>query len=333
MLQLVQPSYVQAGKHCLFSGMKDISNYHGFKTNESDIFFYCQGMRFKYNESLKGSQRRFSEKLMLRPGEEYANEFARRLSATLHIFQCDNSQKTHEIIRSVLYDKKPVMVLAEPNILNYHPRQVNINIIGDYHCLVIYGIDEEENKYFIGDNYVVAHDRKICAHTDWIPIYTICNNIKGLFWLDTFPKTQDAHKVERSIVENINEFLLLEENQYGITGSRALDLCMCELPIYANINPEQKELIIMDFLYWLNAHFLCIFHYLEEYFSQKSNNDDECLVKESEKFRKKWGEFSVSLLRKCYIDDNFEGISQQGRHLLKEQEDYLKQIMKYLRNE
>lgn len=135
------------GKHCQTTALKSVLDYHGLHLSEEMLLGLGGGVGFIY----------WYMKLMPSPfiGTRYGkvDEFllnvCKRIGAEATIFQTTSAEKGYKELKKILREGEPVYVFVDMPYLPYLALPEMAHFGG--HSVVIFGLDECENRVYISD--------------------------------------------------------------------------------------------------------------------------------------------------------------------------------------
>jgi hypothetical protein len=190
------------GKHCQTAALKNVLDYHGLHLSEEMLLGLGGGIGFIY----------WYMKRMPSPfigtrygkGEEFLIKICERIGGKATIFQTMSIRKGHEQLKNILCDGEPVYVFVDMPYLPYLALPEIAHFGG--HTIVVFGIDEEENKVYISDrgkNYVTSSIEDLKkARSSKFPPFPAKNKILKI----KYPST--IGNLEKGIKESIMDCCL-----------------------------------------------------------------------------------------------------------------------------
>jgi len=135
------------GKHCQTTALKSALDYHGLHLSEEMLFGLGGGVGFIY-WYMKSMPAPF---VGTRYGkvEEFLLNICKRIGAEASIFQTASIEKGHDELKKFLRQGEPAYVFVDMPYLPYLALPEVAHFGG--HAVVVYGLDEEENKVYISD--------------------------------------------------------------------------------------------------------------------------------------------------------------------------------------
>ncbi len=135
------------GKHCQTTALKSLLDYNGLHLSEEMLFGLGGGVGFIY-WYMKNMPSPF---IGTRGGkvEEFLLNCCQRIGAEASIFQTASAQKGHEELKKLLRQGEPAYVFVDMPYLSYLALPEIAHFGG--HAVVVYGLDETENKAYISD--------------------------------------------------------------------------------------------------------------------------------------------------------------------------------------
>ncbi len=135
------------GKHCQTTALKSVLDYHGLHLSEEMLLGLGGGVGFIY----------WYMKLMPSPFigtrygkvEEFLLSTCKRIGADATIFQTTSVEKGYQELKKILREGEPVYVFVDMPYLPYLALPEMAHFGG--HAVVVFGLDEQENKVYISD--------------------------------------------------------------------------------------------------------------------------------------------------------------------------------------
>jgi len=136
------------GKHCQTSALKAILEFHSLKIKEEMLLGLGGGIGFIY----------WYMKVMPCPfigtrtggnNEAFLMRIAEGIGAKAYLFETSSSKKGYEEIKHILRQGEPAYTFVDMAYLPYMAMPEEAHFGG--HTIVVYGIDEEEDKVYISD--------------------------------------------------------------------------------------------------------------------------------------------------------------------------------------
>lgn len=135
------------GKHCWTTALKNVLDYHGLNLSEEMLFGLGGGLGFIY----------WYMKLMPAPfigcrygkGAEPLIDTCKRIGARADVFETTSIKKGHEELKKLLREGEPAFIFVDMAYLPYMVLPEVAHFGG--HTIVVYGLDEEENKVYVSD--------------------------------------------------------------------------------------------------------------------------------------------------------------------------------------
>ena len=135
------------GKHCWTTSLKGVLGYHGLHLSEEMLFGLGGGLGFIY----------WYMKLMPAPfiggrygrGTEPLTNTLSRIGAEGTILETTSAEKGHRELKKLLGEGEPAIVFVDMPYLPYLVLPEVAHFGG--HTIVVYGLDEEENRVYISD--------------------------------------------------------------------------------------------------------------------------------------------------------------------------------------
>lgn len=342
MKHIIRNIKVSTGKHCLFSSFQDIAICYGYDMTESDLFFICNGLYSEYCNKDKSIDRKPSSNLSLYSGEKYAELFSEFIDAKLHLSTARSNEEDLSKLYGVLVKDRPLLVLIDPKSLYYHPRHNQMDAVDDSHTIMLYGINTEEDCVYIGDPYIVNNDGSISNYSGVFPQDVFLKNARGYAWFENEKaKKIDKELILNSMTRSIKDYLAggIEEDSY--VGQTGMLECIKDIQILEKMDSKSLEGACIDLLYWLTAHFFCIFDYIPDIIKKHLDNDIDNFneyFSMLEKVKLRWRDFSLKLLKIAYSGEksNISEVIEIGTTIIKKQEiilwEIVGQVEKSLRN-
>lgn len=135
------------GKHCQTTALKSILEYHGLHLSEEMLFGLGGGVGFIYWYMKKmpvpfiGTR---NSKV-----DEFVIKICKRIGAEATLWKTNSTKKSYEEIKKILRSGDPVYVFVDMAYLPHMALPSEAHFGG--HAVVVFGIDEQENKVYIAD--------------------------------------------------------------------------------------------------------------------------------------------------------------------------------------
>ena len=144
---IVQEFNQFGGKHCQTTALKNIFAYHGLHISEEMLLGLGGGIGFMY-WYMKRMQAPF---IGCRDGkvDEFTLTICKRIGVDAEIFQTSSEKKAYYELKELLKQGKPVNIFVDMVYLPYFALPEEAHFGG--HAIVVYGIDEINNKVYISD--------------------------------------------------------------------------------------------------------------------------------------------------------------------------------------
>lgn len=136
------------GKHCQTTALRNILAYHGHHISEEMLLGLGGGLGFMYWYT----KRMTSPFIGSRYGgkdEVFLTNICERIGAECIIFQTTSIRKGHEELKKLLREGMPAYAFVDMAYLPYLALPEDAHFGG--HTVVIFGVDEEEDKVYISD--------------------------------------------------------------------------------------------------------------------------------------------------------------------------------------
>ena len=146
--KLLVPDFKQfGGKHCQTAALKNVLDHHGLHFSEEMLFGLGGGIGFIYWYT----KRMPAPFIGSRGGkrEDFLIDICHRIGAAASITQTSSSNKGHDELRKLLRDNEPAIVFLDMAYLPYMALPEEAHFGG--HTVVVYGLDEQENRVYISD--------------------------------------------------------------------------------------------------------------------------------------------------------------------------------------
>ena len=237
ILDKVQP---QKGKSCIFSALAVLFQQFGY--SETDLFFLTDELNIKYrinDYDPQNPEHSYLGQLYLST-KDILEVISRRL-CKMHIFENNNSDNLHTEIAKAFSVGSPIFLHLDTGKLTYH--NIYKENEGRQHCIIIYGIDRPNDKYFIIDSHIRDYCSDIHVYKGPIPQDEVKSSFNLYAWIDTKKCLAiDKRAIVNNMLENINTFTRggqLDDEIY--TGINALRKYIGDLVMLKN-TPEDTFL-------------------------------------------------------------------------------------------
>ncbi len=135
------------GKHCQTAALRNILAYHGYDLSEEMLLGLGGGLGFIYWYMKQMSSPfigfRFGGK-----NEIFMVNICERIGAEGILFQTTSTRKGYEELKSLLREGRPAYVYAD---MAYLPYMASEDMHFGGHAVVVFGVDEQEDKVYISD--------------------------------------------------------------------------------------------------------------------------------------------------------------------------------------
>ncbi len=204
------------GKHCQTTALKSVLDYHGLYLSEDMLLGLGGGVGFIY----------WYMKLMPSPfigtrygkGEEFLLSICKRIGADATMFQTTSVEKGYQELKKILREGEPVYLFVDMPYLPYLALPEMAHFGG--HVVVVFGLDERENKVYISDRgkkgvTVTIEDLKK-ARGSKFPPFPAKNKILRIKYPSKIKNLEEGIKV--AIKECCTNMLQPPINNIGLTG-------------------------------------------------------------------------------------------------------------------
>jgi len=303
MESMIKAINVSAGINCMFATLQDVARTYGGNYFEPDLYFLCDGLHMTYDLSKEGLLIKLSEKMSMHNAQVHAGIFAEKTSSGMTVLEDLSEDSVRRAIKKCLENNNPVFISVSQLELDYHYRFPNASTIALHHILAVYGINTDTDEVYIGDSNILDNYGNIKCYTGWYPFSKIIKGIMGLLWFEGLPSGGvPREKVNRYAAEGLRKFVYAKPDKGFLYGQTAFRKSISELVNYAGIDSSSMETLCLDVLFWLNAHYFCVFDFLKSVLKRSELPEDETTRVEAEldDVFSKWRRFTLSITKACY---------------------------------
>lgn len=307
------------GLHCLYSSIYNIFKYLGLSYQEHEIFFLCNGFKFK----LAGENEILFDNLLEQISMDYKqqlNLLTDRLNQPLQWFSCaKESFNNFNDIYCYLKKGLPILAFLDASILKYHILENPHPNLGA-HSLIIYGIDMENRCIFIADSFVTDYSNKISTYKTKISFQDFKNHFMG-YAVFGYPENEiNDEKIYQYCCDDLNEY---NHNENIRTGHAVLNHTIKCIKYYLE---EKKINNLIPLVFLLKAYFFMVLPYFGNMIEDcQANYEDlkEYLKKEIDLLKTEW----LSFFMRCLSYDEKKGVCERiiesGIQVTKRQEKFI----------
>jgi hypothetical protein len=188
------------GKHCQTGALKNILDYHKLHLSEEMLLGLGGGIGFIY-WYMKGMSSPFVGGRFGGKGEIFLVNICRRIGAEANLFQTTSVKRGHEQLKKILDKGEPAYLFVDMAYLPYFAVPETAHFGG--HTIVVFGLDEKEDKVYIsdrGNNFVTITIEELKkARNSKFPPFPPKNKILNI----KYPSK--IGNLEKGIIEGIKE--------------------------------------------------------------------------------------------------------------------------------
>ena len=282
---------LRVGKNCMLSSVRDILKFNNINMSESDIYFICKGFRFQiYWKNKIHSISDFFRYDLYGHISTNLSCFFRCKVTVRKILSCAE-------IKSLLYNRIPVIYIMDPRIVPYNNRTLNPTGQQEMHSAVLYGFNEKESCYLVADSTIADDTGYIFCDKTLIDQTFLHNNVKGFLYLTSVNNIFiEKRRMQVALYETIKAFLFPHRNKSICEGVDAINYVIEML--------KTRKIILEELQFLIQAYFMPFFYYIDEclkYF--KHIPESRTIIK---KEKNKWDIFYYKHLMR-YSDKSNEG--------------------------
>lgn len=255
-IQLTEISFVH-GYNCFFASLFNVLRYYGCSLHEADLYLLQKEIFFRYDRSSKGSL----------PADSFAYQRYDDSSEWLmeqFDLTCDQfSVFDQSAVKKSLINGAPVILMVKSQILTYTKRIFHPSNAREFHCVVLYGIDEETNEALLADCYVVDNKTNISCYTGRFPLQTLKNyTFGGICIHPGFIAGIAEETILMAMQEKLEYFICRDNGGRYAHGKWALLACVEDNLILEKLHHKLIPEFYLELSYLIKAHFLCYYQYI-----------------------------------------------------------------------
>jgi hypothetical protein len=216
---LVDDFTVQAGHHCLFSGLYHllVRERPETKAEEADIYFQSDGLNLEYHGDLSTMWLASQETII----QQFAACYGLYAQFTFQV-----GLSALDTLREVLLENRVLLIFMRSNHLDYHA--VFRDGAKRNHILLLHGIDEAQEIALVADTSFLDVSGQTLSYNGPLRLDSLLNGLWGYAWFEVDPSRNpppdDDERFHRALT-NIKQFIagtVLPEGRYqGLAAYRA----------------------------------------------------------------------------------------------------------------
>jgi len=322
MPSLLQKMEIESGLSCIYNTLFNVLQFLGLTVTESDIYFLCNPMNYRYEN--EGDRSEFAFK----PNRDIFLELCQSSGLCGELIENIKTLKGFQSIVQCLNRNIPIVCMIDQNVLPYFER----NFEGDgyqneTHCIILQSIDIENGLARIADGYYIDNMARIQVYIGNISLDILLDNcLIGFVITDIQGWNITEEKVVWYIGQCLSAFLY-GHDQSDNSGIFALRQAISAI---AQLSGDS----INNLAYLLKVNFIQMFDYLSQavnkydtYFVD-GNLTGELLVQ----LKRNWNVFYYRLLKLQYKDMHYyQRAIQEGIDILDQQEGLFVRILEQIR--
>lgn len=334
-MSLIENMKVEAGKSCLYSSLANLLRYYGFQLSESDVFFICRGFDYKYLKTKFTECDRPSDRFIYRDIKTVSEALQKVIGFKLCYGDSLESMDLVKQVNQGIENNNPVLLLLNPSVLTYTPREFDPDGKFELHCIILKGIDWDRNLAHIVDTYVVDNLGRVSVYEGTLSMEIIIKEVKGFLYFDEVEaRMLSSIEIEQSVCDTLNTFLKARENDNECTGWSALQRCIEDITFVQGKEEEFLNNYYLELSYLIRAHFLFIFDYLSETLKNYSmiGQSNIEVYDELDKLRSEWSTFCIKLWKASFhgLLYNITKAITEGRSLIDRIRHLLERVVQYI---
>lgn len=320
MLKKLHDIEINKGDICFIAAIADIMKFLGKPVTEAILLGLGPGLkyRFGYIENSNGEENYktpYLECIDLVVDMDELLDICNRFGVKLEHCKSGSVEESLSLIEDELMERRPKLVAVDSFYLKHNPNYKRMHV---GHVMIVYDIDEEENKAWIGDNYIPTLSKDIYKGEISLDELKEALDLKNTLSDKRFTSwglknTGEANEIKSSqvseaIVRSSKNILYGEKKEKEWTGIQALKAMVKELKTIDLIEENgelEKWFEKTDYLIKrLNGPILTrkvYSDFLRWSYENQEIKLDESIIEKCESLRKKWQIVSTVLLKASII--------------------------------
>jgi hypothetical protein len=190
------------GVFCLFSAIEDTLRYQKYDLSCVDIFMLCNGFNVEYQSDLSYVGYSGLDEVI----QNMANENLFKVNMCYKLQ--DKDELFQKACNAVLENNVVILFVGTEN-LNYSDAFREVSDENRGHCILMYGIDTEQDVVYVADSYFKDSAGRMQEYQGPASIEDIKKSIFGFVWFDTDNASKIINKkmVLDITINNLRSFL------------------------------------------------------------------------------------------------------------------------------
>lgn len=336
MCKLIDNLIPISGRNCLYSSIAALMQYYGCSLSEAELFFLCEGFEYQYISSQKENLQKPSQKYVYRSMKEIGIHLQRFMQMDYVSGSGLMDNDDFELVCKGIHNKNPVVIMLNPDILQYTQREYQPDGEHELHCIILHGIDIEENKAYIIDSFVVNNSGLVSSFQGEIPLDIVRVHTKGYLLLQIYAFEQISRDlIKETMCGALEKFLLARNVNHNLTGWKALCKGIEKIRLLQNAEKEFAAVYCLELSYLLRAHFLFVFDYILEIFTSYEFGISASLESRIKHCRYEWSRYCMKIWKVSFAPDiqPFIQLANYGMELMESLKQIIKSIIVHLQKE
>ena len=319
------------GLHCLYSSLYNLYRYMGWPYEEHELFFLCQGMRFRFALSESKKLQNITQNLLDLIRIDYIeqiNTLTCCLKQTVSYIDHRANQTTDSIcsvIGKALRTRGPILSFLRSTVLTYHILE-NPNENLGAHGLLLYGIDSDKGIVYLSDSFVTDYSNHIDIFQSTMDLSKFCNYLIGLCVFEPPRKKLIFSERIALFVLHIEKYLYTKSIQDG--GFTALLYILQELQY-----SELDGMAYISLVFLLKAYLMMTLPYFERLMKQVQCYNANRPFRHLHQYTELQDEWNAFFLRCLGISNRLSSrgrMAASGLEIAERYRGYLQDCLEYL---
>jgi len=324
MANILSDVDITIGKHCLYSSIKNVLSYYKFNINEDEVFFLCDGINIGYSGNL--SPLGYFNYIQL------IQNISNNLSISTDYSFAVSDNDFINIFSKAISSQDLIIVFLNIGYLSYITGEKDTR---NNHCVLLYGIDIEEDKAYIGDSYYVDQSGKVFKYIGTLSLKEMIKGIRGYILIKHSKFKELNRKNFIPIVKkSIDSFLEGSiSNGSNCSGIIALKRYFNDMSTIIDIDDSTFRQKCFSTYYSLKIEsVILILSYIQSYIKENFSIDDDIYIRQIEDVSKEWQKnaFNIYKTGMTFNREKIPKIIQKANENIEILEKILRDISEYI---
>lgn len=323
---------VNPGKHCLYGSLYNLFRSWGSKLHESDFFFLCNGLLFKFVKSDSDSFIKDVLAFIILDYREQVERCAKLLSMSV-LIEDHNAIDWQRCIQS-LKEGRPVLAFIDSSVLDYHILENPLPNLGA-HTLLLKGLDINTDQISFLDSYVIDHTGKAKIIRGNIRHPLLRNTTIGLCYFTEFDKSKEPDKnmMASYFFDSLKQYL--QPNHEYLSGHAAMINIIQNFQLLLEDRKYESYKNMVALVFLCKAYITSTLDYINEaieYYVIVEPVDKQNLITELTSLKQEWNVFYLRCLTIDTIKDfsNIERTVLSGVSVVNHQKNLYAKLISYM---